>query len=172
MKSFVFFLVGLFPFCSGSVFSDPINTSTKPILFCVERTASADKVIYEVNLDKNGNLNRDRSIKVYWKRFTKNGEEEPLLWVQKKFGYGVKVISETASECKFHLAAFKTKEIVVKRSQKEDKFKAYTNINGEEVEISKLFVDADGGSFMAPNIKRVELFGITVEGKEVKEILK
>lgn len=172
MIRFVFTLTSLYTFWVNGVVGDPVNGSNKPILFCVERTASADQVIYEVNLDKTGNLNGDRPIKVYWKRFSKNGEEEPLLWVQKKFGYGVKVISETASECKFHLAAFKTKQIIVKRSQKEDKFKAYTNVNGEEVEISKLLVDADGGSFMVPNIKKVELFGITKEGKEIKALIK
>ncbi len=82
-------------------------------LFKIDRSRDPDIVMYDVNLDSQGNLNMSMPISVYWKKITEDGQFESLTGIQRNFGYGLKFqnISETMAEFQFVSSLDRTFEL-------------------------------------------------------------
>jgi len=133
----------------------------EPFLFKINRNPDADEVWYMVNLNSSGLPDDDHPIQVFWVRKSKNGETEPLTWIQNKYGYGVRVIqsySKKYKTLKFRIVAYDALTIEVRRSAVGE-YKAFTNIENREIEINRLFVQFEGSSQWFPKVSYVKLFG-------------
>lgn len=94
---------------------------------------------------------------------------EPLTRIQQKFSYGIHSVyrDQAATDTwKFRLAAYKNRIFILKVSD-ENQYRVHTDFNGMEVEVRKLYVKFDGGSFLAPTIAYVILSGIDPMTDEV-----
>ena len=144
------------------------------ILFKIERSRDPDEIWYTVNLNQNGSLNQDMPVKAFWVRKNDNNEIEPLTRIQKRFGYGIRAMDSENSrdnEWHFQLAAYKNQIFILKRSS-DFQYKVFTLSEGKEIEVERIFVEFDGGSFLAPKISEVKLTGIDLNtGGEITEII-
>ena len=144
------------------------------ILFKIERSRDPDEIWYTVNLNQNGSLNQDMPVNAFWVRKNDNNKTEPLTRIQKRFGYGIRVLdseNNRDNEWHFQIAAYKNKVFILKRSG-DFQYKVFTLSRSREIEVERIFVEFDGGSFLAPNIAEVKLTGIDLKtGREITEII-
>jgi len=159
---------------SAIVVPETFEENIGKILFKIERSRDPDEIWYTVNLNQNGSLNQDMPVKAFWVRKNENYKIEPLTRIQKRFGYGIRAVDSENSrnnEWQFQLAAYKNQIFILKRSA-DFQYKVFTLSGSKEIEVERIFVEFDGGSFLAPNIAEVKLTGIDLKtGREFTEII-
>jgi len=170
--SFFLYLSIVWFFISGFRFVDTDSRNTiSYFLFKIERSRNADEIYYDINLNSNGELNTRNPINIYWIKKTAGGIKEGLTWIQKRFGYGLKYVNTSNSQINFHFVSHLKREFILKKDKNGD-FKVFTTSKNITVEVKKLFIQFDGGTFLSPKIFKVELYAtIPDTGKEIIEII-
>jgi phosphatidylglycerophosphate synthase len=135
--------------------------------FYVQRTPNTNTIMYELNM-KNGVLNEDHPIHVYWIRYADGGGTQELSYIQRKFAYGVKVSKVADQKYKLLFAAYDKIPFYLMKSS-AGIFHTYVEINDKMIVLKRIYIRIDpGGTFWAPNVKYVEFKGTEVaSGKEV-----
>ena len=137
---------------------DPTKKRTHS-LFKIERSKDTDEVFYDINLDPRGKIDLRNPIRIYWRKNTLGGIEENLSWVQQKFGYGLKYFTVNDSEIIFRFVSYINRDFTLKKNC-EGNYKVYTSLNNEIIEVKKLFIQFDGGTYLSSRVSKVELHGI------------
>lgn len=137
--------------------------------FYVQRTPNTNTIMYELNM-KNGTLNDNDPVHVYWIRYANGGGIEELSYIQRKFAYGVKVSKVGEEKYKLLFAAYDKIPFFLMKST-AGIFHTYVEINGKMIVLKRIYIRIDkGGTFWAPNVKYVEFKGTEVaSGKEVAQ---
>lgn len=135
------------------------NPSQNSILFQVLRSRDADRIVYEAQLDSGGRLNTNNPINAYWVRVTRQQQTEPLTSIQKRFGYGLRFLQIEGNTATFEFVSVPDR-IFFLEMDKQDVFRVYARVKGQKLQVSHIFVQFDGGSFLFPKISRVELHTI------------
>ncbi|WP_341906833.1 DUF4833 domain-containing protein [Fluviicola taffensis] len=148
---------------SGNVWGQagyPVPPANKNMLFYLQRTHNTNTVIYEINY-KNGKIDDDEPVKVYWIRYADGGGTEQLSSIQRVFAYGVSssIYNKEQKWFKITLKAYDKASIYLKNNSDDKKYHAYIHINGVLCELTKIFVKTDGGSTWSPNVVYVEITG-------------
>lgn len=177
----MFFLLQLF-FVSGSAqttdktdpsplkFPTPKGISNQ--LFYLQRDPNTNTIICELNADKNGQINKKEPILVYWLRYADEGGQQALSYIQKKFAYGIQTKELAKDQYELRFVSHKKLPMYLLRGE-DKKFHVYVTVNKKKVEIDRIFVRIEGGSFWLPNVKYVEIKGInTANGAAVTERVK
>lgn len=135
--------------------------------FYVQRTPNTNTIMYELNM-KNGVLNDDNPVHVYWIRYADGGATQELSYIQRKFAYGVKVNKLGEEKYKLLFAAYDKIPFYLMKST-AGIFHTYVELDGKMVVLKRLYIRIDpGGTFWAPNVKYVEFKGTEVSsGKEI-----
>lgn len=133
---------------------------TKNTLFYLQRTPNANTILYDLNVNNKGELDKENPIHVYWIRYTEPGHpKKDLNYIQRKFAYGVKVKKLSGDEWDIRLVAYDKVKLTLKKDQ-NGQYKVFTNINKKEAVFDKSYIRIDeGGSFWKPNVKYIEIFG-------------
>lgn len=148
------------------------DVETKPHLFKIERSKDANEIFYDINLEKAGTLSITEPIYPYWRRQTEGGAIKPLTWIQQHYAYGLEYIYSSENYAKFHFVSYKKRDFVLKKDSSGD-FKVFTQLNNKEVEVNRIFIQIDGGTFWFPKISKVELHtNDPVTNKNIVEIIK
>jgi hypothetical protein len=154
--------------------TEPVREYAGTLLFTIERSRDLDEIWYTVNIDQDGSVNREMPVKVFWFKKSAGNRIESLTGIQKRFSYGIQSlepVSSSGNEWRFTLEAYKNRIFTLKKGS-AGHYKVYTFSEGREVEVKKMYVQFDGGSFLAPSIGYVQLTGIdTRTGKEIKEMV-
>lgn len=152
----------------------PTAASDEALLFRIERSRDADEIWYTVNLYPDGSVDSEMPVKVFWVKKSEDSRIEPLTRIQEKFSYGIQSIVQdpsTADQWIFKLAAYKNRNFMLKKAA-GNHYSVCIMSQGSEVEVSKLFVQFDGGTFLAPSVAFVQLSGTDRHtGAEVQEII-
>ncbi|MBC7567791.1 MAG: DUF4833 domain-containing protein [Pedobacter sp.] len=129
-------------------------------LFYLQRDPNHNTLIYELNMDKSGDIDEDQPILAYWIRYDENKTKKELSYVQRKFAYGIdsKKINKDQFELRF--VSHKKLPLYLSKSAEDKKFHVYVTINNKKLLLDRIFVRIEGGSFWIPNVKYVELRGI------------
>jgi hypothetical protein len=146
----------------------PVPSGNPNQLFYLQRTANTNTIVCELNY-KNGTLDADEPIHVYWLRFTDQGQKEELNFIQRKFAYGIK--SQLVSKDKYELnfVSYKNYPMYLIKGA-NSKYNVYGTINQKQAIVNRIFVKINGGSFWQPNVEYVEIKGVDPSnGKEVIE---
>lgn len=153
MKNGIFLLVLSFLLYAFNGKNDDHRTAK---LFKIERNMDKNEICYDVNSDAKNKLIKENPISVYWVKHTEGGQKEPLTWVQRNFAYGLTIINSTEEEALFQFVSYNKRTFSLKRN-KGGVFKVYTTLNNTHVEVKRIYVQIDGGSFWFPKIRQVEL---------------
>ncbi len=148
--------------------------SDKTPLFIINRNRDANEIWYSVNVKMNGEIDHKKPIQAFWVKKEKNGRIEPLTWIQKRYSYGIRVLDCDLENCcswKFQFVSYQKRSFTLK--MKEDQYRVYTTSNGQEIEVTRIFVQIDGGSFWVPSVPFVKLTGVNPKtGEIISEIIK
>jgi hypothetical protein len=151
--------------------SYPKPEGVKHLLFYVQRSLNANTLIYTLNLNEKGEINMIEPVKIHWVNYEKDGEIEPLNYVQRKYAYGldVRVLDEDKKSFVLNFVSYKKKPIYLIKSPVDHKYHAYYQIKNELIYLSKIFVQIEGGAFWTPKIKYLEVSGHDLKNEPVVE---
>lgn len=151
----------------------PTPKGIKNQMFYLQRDPNTNTIIYELNVDAKGEVNRSEPLLVYWLRYDDNGEKKDLSYIQRKFAYGIQTKEIGKDQFEIRFVSHKKIPLYLTTSKEDQKFHVYVTVNNKKIELSKIFVRIEGGSFWLPNVKYVELSGInTATNSPVVERIK
>jgi hypothetical protein len=141
-------------------------------LFYLQRDPNTNTVIYELNVDENGVLDKDKPVHPYWIRYTEKGQKEELGFIQRKFAYGVN--STELGNDKFDIRFVSYKKIPFLLMKGTDgKYHIFVTISKKQVILNRIFLRIRGGTFWVPNVVYMELKGTEpATGREITERFK
>jgi hypothetical protein len=129
-------------------------------LFFIERSKNKNLVRYDVQLMENNDLREPSPVVVYW--VLKNGRQEKLNLMQRKYAYGIDS-QDKVEKNKFRvlLVALKDREIIVERIN--GSYKAVVSIGGKYSILEKVYVKSKERLIGVPKVLYVDLFGVDTQ---------
>jgi len=141
-------------------------------LFYVQRTPNANTIVYELNLDNNGQPDTDEPVHAYWIRYTEGGKKVDLNFIQRKFAYGLTSKSLGNGKYDIRFVSYKKFPLTLMKGA-DGKYHIFATIAQKQFIVNRVFVRIEGGSFWVPNVRFVEFKGTDpATGKEVTERFK
>lgn len=151
----------------------PVPKGNSKQLFYLQRTANTNTIICELNYNKNGELDEDDPVHVFWIRYPEGGHKKELSYIQRVFAYGIKSQMLAKDSYKLHFVSYKKRPLYLMRSPKDNQYRVYTTINNQQAILNRIFIKVDGGTFWSPNVVYMEMKGIDEQtGKEVMQRFK
>lgn len=152
-------------------FNNENSASTRNHLFKIERSKDANEIFYDINSTLSGKLNTENPIQVYWIKHAEKAQAEPLTWIQEKYSYGLKFLKVSENEAEFQFVSYNKRNFFIKKLER-NVFKVFTISEKKLVEVNRIFIQIDGGTFWLPKISRVELHATNVKsGAKTIEII-
>lgn len=145
------------------------------MLFYIQRTINCNTIVYALNQDKDGNLNETEPIKAYWIKYEQGGKIGPLTYIQKKYAYGIesRIIDKEKKSYMIEFVSYHKRKFYLLKSSSDNKYHVYGYINNKLTILNNIMVKVEGGTFLVPNIKYVEVKAMDpVANTEVTEIIK
>ncbi|WP_421943213.1 DUF4833 domain-containing protein [Pedobacter sp.] len=140
------------------------------MLFYLQRDPNINTLIYAVNTNKTGDINKEKPISIYWIRYTEKGEKKELGYIQRKFAYGLTTKELSKNKFEIRFVSYKSLPLYLSQTNSEKKYQVTVTVNGKTISINRLFVRIEGGSFWLPNVKYALVEGIELAtGKNVTE---
>lgn len=142
----------------------PVPVKTDKLLFYIQRSHNKNTIVYDINLLTDGKLNTATPIRPYWIRYEEGGVTQDLSFIQRKYAYGLNYqpIDVSKESYKVFFVCYSKKYIYLVKSNIDLKFHAYISLNGRLLEINKVFIKTEGGTFWFPVVRYVEVSGIDV----------
>ena len=137
-------------------FTELKETSDEKALFKIGRSIDKNEIHYILKLNSKGELNQDEPLEIAWMNNEDAGQKEKMNWIKKKFGYGLTYNYINPFEANFNFVSYQKRSFTLKKNKTGD-FKVFTSSKGKMVEVQKIFINIEGGSFWIPNITYVEL---------------
>lgn len=134
-------------------------------LFYLQRDPNTNTIICELNVDENGTVDKKEPIKVYWLRYAQKGEKEGLSYIQKKFAYGIQTRDMGNDQYELKFVSYKKFPMYLMKSAEDKKYHVYVTANKKKIQLERIFLRIEGGSFWLPNVKYVELKGINTASR-------
>lgn len=151
----------------------PVPNGNPNQLFYLQRTSNTNTIVCELNFDRNGKLNEESPIHVFWLRFTEGGVRKELNYIQRVFAYGIKTQPQPNGTYNMHFVSYKKQNLLLMHSPKDNRYHVYATIKQKQALLNRIFLKVDGGSFWAPNIVYMEMKGTDpATGKEIVERFK
>lgn len=141
-------------------------------LFYLQRQPNTNTIMVDLNV-KNGKLDLDNPVHVYWRRYTEKGQSEELSWLQRTFAYGVNSKKTSNSAYELDFVSYKKRKFWLEKDA-EDHWQVFANLsNGKNMILKRIYIHINGGSFWSPNVEYVELKGLEpITNREVRERIK
>lgn len=98
-------------------------------------------------------------------RYADKGQKEDLSYVQRKFAYGVQTKALGNDEYEIRFVSHKKLPLYLKRSTVDKKYHVYIEANDKKIELDRVFVRIEGGSYWIPNVRYVELKGLNAKSQ-------
>lgn len=150
----------------------PVPPGSSNQLFYLQRTSNKNTIMYDLNM-KNGMLDKENPVHVYWIRYSDQGQRQELSYIQRTFAYGVKATADNKGGYEIHFVSYKKYPLYLQKSAVDNKYRIYTTVNSRTVVLNRIFIKINGGSFWSPKVEYVEIKGVDpANGKEVTDRLK
>lgn len=150
----------------------PVPKRDEYNLFYLQRQPNINTIMIDLNL-KNGNVDLNNPVHVYWIRYAEKSQMEELSWIQRTFAYGIhsKKISNNVYELNF--VSYKNMKLRLDKGS-EGHWQIFAPLNnGGKMILQRIYLQINGGSFWNPNVEYAELKGIEPGTKrEVRERIK
>jgi hypothetical protein len=139
----------------------PTPAKTDNLLFYIQRSHNKNTIAYELNFSDDKKINPEQPIHPYWIRYEEGGAKQELSYIQRNYAYGLKfqLIDKQNESYKIYFVSYSKKYILLMKSPKDNKFRAYISLNNKSIEIQKIFIKTDGGTFWFPVVKYIDVSG-------------
>ena len=145
----------------------PTPKNIDDMLFYIQRDPNTNTAIYAINYQENGKINKSNPIKAYWIRYAEKGEKEDFNYIQRKFAYGIESKTVNNEEFELQFVSYKKLPLTLKKLDSDQKYHVFVNVNQKKIQVEKIFVRIEGGSFWLPNVKYAEITGIDASSNKI-----
>jgi hypothetical protein len=149
----------------------PLNFPTPKnidnMLFYIQRDPNINTAIYAINYQENGKINKSNPIKAYWIRYAENGEKKDFNYMQRKFAYGLESKTLNNEEFELQFVSYKKLPLTLKKIDSDQKYHVFVSVNQKRIQVEKIFVRIEGGSFWLPNVKYAEVTGVETSSNKI-----
>ncbi|MEJ0056678.1 MAG: DUF4833 domain-containing protein [Bacteroidota bacterium] len=171
---------------SGLLYSEPVNQSCScriaadipspafndNTLFYIQRTPNHNAIVYDLNVENNLVVEKD-PVHPYWIRFQEQGQKEELSYLQEHYAYGLRSEKITDDQYEMRFVSYRKMSFYLKRSAVSKKFHIYATVNKKSIEVKRVFLQIEGGSFWFPKVTCAQVTGTEQStGLEVVEYFK
>ena len=126
-------------------------------LFRIERSKNANILQYDAQIEPDGRLNKKEPVIVYWVRLAEQGQVQKLSWIQRKFAFGFKTVTDRKSGLiTLHMAADIGQPIRVQYIN--EAYRAMVDIDGKPSQLEKIYIQAHGKG-ISITVEYVEIYG-------------
>ena len=153
-------LTFLLLFARTGISQPPDKDRFPQLLFFIERNLNRNIIVYEAHFDKNGDLDDQTPMKIFWLLNEKNGETAPLSYAEKTLAYGIICRKENENEFYIRLVSYKNKVFHLIQAS-PFRARLTTTINDREVSVDRIYIEAENRNLI-PVIRYIML-----EGKEL-----
>jgi len=151
-----------------SPLSFPTPKNIDNMLFYIQRDPNTNTAIYAINYQENGKIDKTNPIKAYWIRYAEKGEKKDFSYMQRKFAYGIESkTSNNPEEFELQFVSYKKLPLTLKKIDSDQKYHVFANVNQKKIQVEKIFVRIEGGSFWLPNVKYAEITGIDASSNKI-----
>lgn len=167
----IFFIVVIiigqvaFNFASAQGTMFPVPEGNAKQLFFLQRTPNSNTIVCELNY-KDGIVDKQTPIHVFWIRYQEKGQMENLSYLQRKFAYGVQAKEIGANKYELNFVSYKKYKMYLMLGA-DNEYHVYTSINQKQVILNRIYIEIKGGTFWSPNIEYVELTGVDPTSRSV-----
>ncbi|MBL0739632.1 DUF4833 domain-containing protein [Chryseolinea lacunae] len=154
----------------GSHFPTPPSDANT--LFYVQRTPNTNTIMYAVNLSE-GEPDEEDPVSVYWLRYGEQGQKEDLSYIQQHYAYGLKTKKLENNTFELRFVSYKKLPFYLTRSARDNRYHILATVNGKQIEVSRVFLQIEGGTFWFPNVVCAQVKGVDPStGKEIIQTFK
>ena len=86
--------------------------------------------------------------------------------MQRKFAYGIESKTLDNEEFELQFVSYKKLPLTLKKIDSDQKYHVFVNVNQKRIQVEKIFVRIEGGSFWLPNVKYAEVTGIDASSNQ------
>lgn len=149
----------------------PLNFPTPKnidnMLFYIQRDPNTNTAIYAINYQENGKIDKSNPIKAYWIRYAEKGDKKDFSYIQRKFAYGIESKTLNNEEFELQFVSYKKLPLTLKKIDSDQKYHVFVSVNQKRIQVEKIFVRIEGGSFWLPNVKYAEVTGIETSSNKM-----
>ncbi|WP_163395932.1 DUF4833 domain-containing protein [Flavobacterium limi] len=145
----------------------PTPKNIDNMLFYIQRDPNTNTAIYALNYQENGKIDKKNPIKAYWIRYAEKGEKKDFSYIQRKFAYGIESKALNSEDFELQFVSYKKLPLTLKKLDSDQQYHVFVNVNQKKIQVEKIFVRIEGGSFWLPNVKYVEVTGIDVSSNKI-----
>jgi len=145
----------------------PTPKNIDNMLFYIQRDPNINTAIYTINYQENGKIDKSNPIKAYWIRYAEKGVKKDFTYIQRKFAYGIESKALNNEDFELQFVSYKKLPLTLKKTDSDQKYHVFLNVNQKKIQVEKIFVRIEGGSFWLPNVKYAEVTGIDVSSNKI-----
>lgn len=142
----------------------PIPKNIPNQLFYLQRDPNPNTIICALNL-KNGQVDKQDPVKVFWIRYTEQSQQQELSYIQRVFAYGVKTRPVRNGEYEFNFVSYKKLPFHLAKTA-QNKYYVYATVNQKKVILNRVYLHIEGGTMWKPNVKYIQLEGTNAQTGE------
>jgi phosphatidylglycerophosphate synthase len=151
----------------------PVPQGVAHQLFYLQRDPNANTVVYQLNLDEAGRLDRKEPVHVFWIRYAEAGQRKELTFIQRHFAYGIKARETSPAAYELRFVSYTKFPLYLIKPEGEDQYQVYATISRRRAVLQRIYLRIEGGTAWSPKVKYVELKGTdAVTGVELVERIK
>lgn len=163
---FIFLLITGFQCFSQSNYPVP---KVDDLLFYIQHNRGKNTFLYQINVDKKGNINNTKPIKISRQLFDNKGEIKSLTAIQKNFAYGLDIKELDKDKYEITLVSFPKQKLYLIIN--DNKGHVETIINGQKMILKRLFIQQkDGTSGLNTKVDYIIFHGLN-NGQPVEQKL-
>jgi len=144
----------------------PTPKNIDNMLFYIQRDPNINTAIYAINYQENGKIDKSNPIKAYWIRYAEKGVKKDFTYIQRKFAYGIESKAINNEDFELQFVSYKKLPLTLKKTDSDQKYHVFVNVNQKKIQVEKIFVRIEGGSFWLPNVKYAEVTGIDISSNK------
>jgi len=145
----------------------PTPKNIDNMLFYIQRDPNINTAIYAINYQENGKIDKSNPIKAYWIRYAEKGVKKDFTYIQRKFAYGIESKALNNEDFELQFVSYKKLPLTLKKTDSDQKYHVFVNVNQKKIQVEKIFVRIEGGSFWLPNVKYAEVTGIDTSSNKI-----
>ncbi|GAB4007536.1 hypothetical protein GCM10028808_11530 [Spirosoma migulaei] len=145
--------------------SFPVPRNIPNQLFYLQRDPNSNTIICALNV-KNGQLDKQDPVHVFWIRYTEESQQKELSYIQRTFAYGIKARALSNQEYELNFVSYKKFPLRLAKSERDAGYYVYANVNQKKVILRRLYLHIEGGTMWKPNVKYIQVEGINASTGE------
>jgi len=137
----------------------PVPAGVANQLFYLQRDPNTNTIIYQLNVNSAGQVDEEEPINVFWLRYDEQGQRKELIFIQRKFAYGLTAKKLAADKYELKFAAYDKVPFYPLKSGADKAFHVCTVVANKQILLTRVYLRIEGNTFWVPKVRYIEFKG-------------